>query len=108
MLLHRYEVKSPTGKSFGLLTGGYDASKGASILLVSNQRYRELREECLSWLYEPHVSGQYWFTDLGNELFQSISLSVIEAGILKGWNIVQIHIEAEDSPLYQDIHQACF
>lgn len=108
MKLIRYEVVSPSGESTGIFTTKFDYSKGAKSLGISNFQYLDLKDECSSWLAEPEQPGEYWFTLLGNHLFETLSLPILQAGLLSNYLLVKVHIEADDTPLYQDKYQACF
>ena len=66
MLLIRYELVSPTGRSYGLLSGGHDCSQGALNLGISNEEYWALRASCLDWLPFPNQEGMYWYTIEGD------------------------------------------
>jgi hypothetical protein len=107
MQLIRYEVKSTSGKSYGICTGGHDLTLMASRLNISFDAAENLWKQKHKWLTDPGVDGQYFFTNDGDILF-SKELYIYEAALHKGWTIERTTLEAEDTPIYQDKYQVVF
>jgi hypothetical protein len=103
----RYEVKSPSGKYFGICTGGHDLCKLAENLGISFEKAERLWRLKHQWLTDPGIEGQYWFTEKGNELYTK-ELPLYEAASHEGWIIQKCEIEAADTPIYKDKYQAVF
>lgn len=109
----RYEVIAPSGKTTGIFTSDYSL-----LTLEENLKIRPLSPEYdrliqawrdkYSWIKDPEMPGEYWFTPEGDRLFQQLTLPILSKALPQGSQVVRVEIEAKDIPIYEDEHQAAF
>ena len=115
----RYEVIAPCGKTTGIFTAVFclttlldNSNLGDSRRdRLHNPKYDRVLQswkDRFSWIKDPEVSGEYWFKPEGDIVFQQFTLSILSKALLKGSQVVRVEIEANDDPIYEDVHQVCF
>jgi hypothetical protein len=120
MKIYRYICQYASKKTYGIIAAGFDYARLEKLynwdVDYSFEKVLELNQNTLGWLKDPELSGEYWFTELGNELFKKKALQhIINRLPRKPAKAIYCHkIDLDDIPnweslvKYSDDHQLVF